>query len=143
MDKVTAIGSLVIGLLLIACAGIIWYHMFRDHKAHSKWVTLLAAAGAIGVGIGVGALSRKIAALAAYSVGPIPVWIPVVVILGLIFVLQFMGNKDHHVRTPVIGILTALVLFVAIGHSVVSSVSGLTSNVKPQTQTASNVKPKG
>jgi hypothetical protein len=141
MSKVTAIGFLVIGVLLIACAGIVWYHIFRDNKKHSKWVTLLAALGAIGVGLGVGALSSKIAELATYSVGPVPLWVPVVVILGLIFVLQFLGNKDHHVRTPVLGIFTAMVLFMAIGHSVVGGVSGVTGNVR--THTTSNVAPRG
>ncbi len=143
MSKTAAIGFLVIGLLFIVAAIIIWWHMFRDDKRHSKWVTFCAAVGAVGVGLGVGALSQKIATLASYGLGPIPLWIPVVGILGLIFVLQFMGNKDHHIRTPALGILTAFVLFTAVGHSVVDTVVGATHDVKPTTQTASNVKPKG
>jgi len=136
MDKATAIGCLVIGILAIICAGILWFHLFRDNQTHSKWVTLLAAIGAVGAGLGVGGLSQTVAKLASYSIGPIPIWIPVVVILGLIFLLQFMGNKDHHIRTPVIGIATALVLFMAVGHSLVNGASGVAHQVKPQTQSA-------
>jgi len=143
MDRAAAIGALVIGILAIVCAIVIWWHKHRDDQRHSRWVTFLAVVGAVGVGLGVGALSKKVAAWADYGLGPIPAWIPVVVILGLIFVLQFQGHKDHHIRTPVFGIATALVLFLSIGHSVVGAATGAGHDLKVQNQTASNVKPKG
>lgn len=118
MTNAMAVTCVVIGIILAVWAVMLWLKKHRENKNHSRWVTFLLAVAGIFLGTGAGDLSGVDFARA--DAGYVPVWLIVVAVVGFLFVLEAWGWRDHHVRTPILGFLTAVVLFAAIGSYVVT-----------------------
>lgn len=78
-----AIVPLVIGLLLVLGLGVLL-------------LTCLVAAGAAGIGVIIGLLATAIVLLALFS----PVWIPVAVILGIVWLVKKLAGARHRPAAP-------------------------------------------
>jgi hypothetical protein len=117
MNSALAATFILGGAILITWAVMMWIKRYRQNKEHSAWVTLLMALGGAALGIGIGAVAGI--DVAQQKIGYCPLWIPFVAVVGFGFFLEVRGWGDHHARTPVLGLLTAMVLFIAIGNSVV------------------------
>jgi hypothetical protein len=137
MTKALAATLIMAGVVLLAWAGMMWWKKHREEKAHSRWVTFLMCVAGVCMGIGIGYLAGI--DIVKMRVGYCPLWIPAVLIVGFGFILEAKGWKDHHVRTPLLGFGTAMVLFLAVGNSVVTGVGHEIHTV----QTTSNVLPAG
>jgi len=118
MNNALAATFIVIGVIFTAWSVSMWVKKYRAEKAHSRWVTFLMCAAGVCLGIGAGYVAGI--NVITDKIGYVPLFVPVVAILGFLFILECKGWRDHHARTPVLGFATALVLFLAVGNSVVT-----------------------
>jgi hypothetical protein len=130
MSEALAVTFIVIGLMAGSWAATMWK---KRRGAAQKWVILLMVLAGIGIGTGAGALTNL--NVISTSVGFIPLWVIVVVVVGFGFFLEVKGWNDHPTRTPILGAVVAVVLCAAIGQSVV----GWTGNEVHQVQVTSVV----
>jgi hypothetical protein len=123
MNKALAASFLIGGIVPFAWAVITWWKSRQGRKnggkeIHHKWVAVMLILGCAGIGIGSGGLAGF--TFFETKFGFIALWIPFVLIVAFLFVLEMKGYEDHPTRTPILGGVTAFVLFVAIGNGLVN-----------------------
>jgi hypothetical protein len=122
MNSALGASFLVAGLVPFAWAVMTWWKSKKGRanggkEIHHKWVATLLILGCVGVGTGIGALSGF--TFFQTKFGYIALWIPFVLIMAGAFALEMKGYEDHPTRTPILGGITAFVLFLAIGQGLV------------------------
>jgi len=126
----------VVGLIVTALVLITWWKGATepttdeeiDLKKHMKRIAFGLVFGAILLGLGIGDLV-DIPQL-TYRIGIVPVWVLPAALLGYVFALEWKGFKNHPIRTPIIGAVTALLIFFAAGHAVVTGVANQAKTVQ-------------
>jgi hypothetical protein len=115
MSQVMAATVVVVGAVALTWAIILW----RKHPdGNSRWIPFTAVVAGLCLGAGVGSLAGL--DIVEDKVGYVPVWLIIVAVTGFGFFLEMKGWNDHKTRTPVLGFATALVLMLAIGHTVIA-----------------------
>lgn len=123
MNSALAASFLAGGIIPFAWAIFSWWKSKQGRRnggkeIHLRWVAFLLILGCVGMGVGIGGLSGF--TFFDDTIGYVPLWIPFVLIMAFLFVLEMKGYEDHPTRTPVLGGITAFVLFLAIGHGLVN-----------------------
>lgn len=125
MNSAMAWSLIIVGVIPFAWAIAAWHKSRTRHqedkKIHHKWVAAMLIVGCLLLGAGTGAIIGVNPI--EDKIGYIPLWVPIVFILAGLFALEFKGYKDDDTRTPVLGGITAFVLFLAVGSGLVSGVS--------------------
>jgi hypothetical protein len=124
-----AVSFIVVGLIITALVVITWWKGSGnpaseeeiDLRAHLKKIAFGLCMGGVFLGLGIGYLADI--PFLQFKLGFIAVWIPVAMLLGYVFGLEWRGFKNHHVRTPIIGALTAALIFIAAGHAVLNGIN--------------------
>jgi hypothetical protein len=128
-EELWAVSAIVVGLIITSLVFITWFKGATepttdeeiDLKKHMKRIAFGLAFGGVLIGLGIGDL-LDVPQL-TYRLGFIPVWVLAAVPAGYLFGLEWKGFKNHPIRTPVIGFFTALLIFFAAGHAVVTGVA--------------------
>jgi len=135
MEKALAVSFIVVGVIAFSWAAAMWHHL--EGKKGRNWMIFFMFVAGICFGTGVGALDPV--GILTIDIGKIPLWVPIVLIIGCVFWLQFRGNKDHRTWTPVLGFFTALIVSLAVGNGLALNAQHEIHNV----QVASVTKPAG
>jgi hypothetical protein len=132
MNETMAATCIVVGLIALIYGALIWK---KHPDGNSRWIPFYGVTGGLILGAGVGYLADI--PLVEDKVGDIPVWLIIVAVTGFAFFLELKGWGDHRTRTPVLGLITALLLMVAVGHQIV----GFTGHEIQNVRTTANVVP--
>ena len=111
MSAALAVSFIVAGGIAAAWAASMWK---KRRGAGKNWVVFLMVLAGLGIGTGAGSLADL--NILTSRVGLIPLWVIFVAVFGFLFVLEVSGWRDHPTRTPLLGAITALVFFAAMGH---------------------------
>lgn len=114
MSQAMAATCIVAGLMAGSWAVTMWK---KRRGAGQKWVVLLMALAGTGLGTGIGYLANV--HVISTSIGYVPLWLIIVIVVGFGFFLEIKGWNDHPTRTPILGFAVAAVLCMAIGQGVV------------------------
>jgi hypothetical protein len=125
-----AVSAIVIGVIITGLVIITWVKGSDepaagddqiDLRRHLKKIAFGLSVGGVFLGLGIGYMADI--SFLQYKLGFIPVWVVPAAFLGWLFVVEWKGFGNHPVRTPIIGAVTAALIFIAAGHAVLDGVS--------------------
>jgi len=134
VTQAAAATCIAVGIITSAWMVLLWK---KHPNGDSKWIPFFAVVSGLGLGIGCGALAGI--NIIQWRIGSIPVWVIFVAIVGFAFFLEMKGWERHRTRTPVLGFVTALILMLAVGQTVV----GASLHELDQVRTTSQIVPAG